>query len=311
MECEKMVPVRSRRVLSVLLILIMLYVAACAAPAETPASAPQGEQESQLEEPPTSIPSTDAPAEVGDSEAAAEEPTEAPSDADEPAEPAAPVCIEFDAEDGTTLVGLFWAPTEQPLPGVLLMHWAPGTKEDWIEIATALQAGAASDLAPSVQLEHGYAVFAFDFRGHGESEGPQNREANVADALTALALLREMPGVDPDNIAMVGASIGSDAAVDACGEGCVTAVSLSPGSYLGVAYTGAVAALGDMPVFCAASDGDNPSPQTCRDGEAAAQGEFQVQIYSGSAHGMAMFDLTDQSPLLVDLLFEWLRVHLP
>jgi dienelactone hydrolase len=191
------------------------------------------------------------------------------------------------------------------------MHWAPGTKEDWIEIATALQAGAASDLAPGVQLEHGYAVFAFDFRGHGESDGPQNREANITDALTALALFRTLPGVDSENIAMVGASIGSDAAVDACAEGCVTAVSLSPGSYLGVAYPDAVAALENVPVLCAAADGDTPSPQTCRDGEAAAQGEFQVQIYSGTAHGMAMFDLTDQTPLLVDLLFEWLQVHLP
>jgi dienelactone hydrolase len=308
MECKMMVPERSRRVICVFLILVMLSVAACAAPAETPASIPEGEQESQPEELPIEVPPTTAPAEEG--EAAADRPTDTPPESAEPAAPVAPERIEFEAVDGTPLVGLYWAPTDQPAPGVLLLHWNPGTKEDWIEIATALQAGSASELAPGVQLERGYAVFAFDFRGHGESGGPQNREANVGDALTALALFRTLPGVDPASIAMVGASIGSDAAVDACGEGCVTAVSLSPGGFLGVAYPEAVSAL-DVPILCVASEGDGPSPGACRDGEAAAQAEYQVQIYSGSAHGMAMFDITDQTPLLVDLLFEWLKVHLP
>ena len=306
-----MVPERGRRIWSVVCLLVMLGAAACATPTETPAAAPEGGQEPQSEEQPTEAAPTVAPTATEEPGSAVEQPTETPSETPEPAAPTAPERMEFQAEDGTTLVGLFWAPTSQPAPGVLLLHWAPGTKEDWIDIATALQAGSASELAPGVQLEHGYAVFAFDFRGQGESGGQLNREANVGDTLAALALFRTLPGVDPDHIALVGASIGADAAVDACGEGCVTAVSLSPGSYLGVAYPDAVAALGDVPVLCVASDGDNPSPQTCRDGEAAAQAEFQVQIYSGSAHGMMMFDITDQTPLLVDLLFGWLKSHLP
>jgi dienelactone hydrolase len=306
-----MVSERSRRALIVLCVLIMVSVAACAAPAETPAASPESEQESQSEAQPTDIPPTAAPTETAEPEAAAEEPMEPTQEPVETAVPSEPQRIEFEADDGTPLVGLYWAPTTEPAPGVLLMHWAPGTKEDWIEIATALQAGASSDLAPGVQLTHGYAVFAFDFRGHGESGGQQGREANIGDALTALALFRTMAGVDPDHIAMVGASIGSDAAVDSCGEGCVTAVSLSPGGFLGVAYPDAVAALENVPVLCVAAEGDGVSPQACRDGEAAAQAEYQVQIYSGNAHGMAMFDLTDQTPLLVDLLFEWLLGHLP
>jgi dienelactone hydrolase len=306
-----MVPERGLRILSVVCLLIMLGVAACATPTETPAAAPEGGQESESEVQPTEAPPTVAPTATEDSEPTAEPPTESPQETAEPVAPAAPERMEFQADDGTTLVGLFWAPTTQPAPGVLLLHWAPGTKEDWIDIATALQAGSASELAPGVQLEHGYAVFAFDFRGQGESGGQIDREANVADTLATLALFRTLPGVDPDHIALVGASIGSDAAVDACGEGCVTAVSLSPGSYLGVAYPDAVAALGDVPVLCVASEGDNPSPQTCQDGEAAAQAEFQVQIYSGTAHGMMMFDITDQTPLLADLLFGWLKDHLP
>jgi dienelactone hydrolase len=306
-----MVLERNHRMLSVIGILVLLSVAACAAPMETPTSALEGDQESLPEVLPTDVPPTVAPAGEGDSEAAAEPPTETPQETPEPVAPAGPQRIEFEADDGTPLVGLYWPPTDQPAPGVLLLHWNPGTKEDWIAIATALQAGSASDLAPGVQLEHGYAVFAFDFRGHGESGGPQNREANVGDALTALALFRTLPGVDPEHIAMVGASIGSDAAVDACGEGCVTAVSLSPGGFLGVAYPDAVAALENVPVLCVASEGDGPSPGACRDGEAAAQAEYQVQIYGGSAHGMAMFGVSDQTPPLADLLFEWLQAHLP
>lgn len=37
-------------------------------------------------------------------------------------------------------------------------------------------------------------------------------------------------------MAIIGASIGADGAVNACGEGCLGAFSLSPGNYLALSY---------------------------------------------------------------------------
>lgn len=39
-----------------------------------------------------------------------------------------------------------------------------------------------------------------------------------------------------DRMAIIGASIGADGAVNACGEGCLGAFSLSPGNYLALSY---------------------------------------------------------------------------
>jgi pimeloyl-ACP methyl ester carboxylesterase len=186
------------------------------------------------------------------------------------------------------------------------MHWNPGSREDWNMLATLLQGAAVSSQQANQQ---GYAVFAFDFRGHGESGGSADRAGYLMDARAALDRFRTLPGVDPNWIIAIGASIGADAAVDACGEGCVGAVSLSPGAFLGIPYPDAVAAVGNKPVLCVAAQGDGPSPGACREGQAAAQGDYQLQIYQGSAHAMQMFDITEEEPALVDLIFQWLDAH--
>src|SRR5262245_17380011 len=147
---------------------------------------------------------------------------------------AEPQRIEFKSDDSTDLVGTFWpAPNmQQPATGVLLLHWNPGTRNDWNTLAALLQGMAISN--PSSGRD-GYAVFAFDFRGHGESGGSgDDRARYMNDAQAALQLFRTLPGVDKNRIVMIGASIGADAAVDACGEGCIGVISLSPGSFTGV-----------------------------------------------------------------------------
>lgn len=222
---------------------------------------------------------------------------------------AEPQEVHFRAGDDTPLAGTFWPPASENAPGLLLMHWNPGSRDDWSTLAGLLQGQGIA--APSGADSRSYAVFAFDFRGHGDSAGQQDRAGYLEDAKAALALFRAMPGVDPNRIVLIGASIGADAAVDACGEGCIGAISLSPGDYLGMPYRDALAALGEKPVLCVATESDTTSANACRGGKETGLGDYQMQIYQGNEHGMDLFAIVDQPPALTDLIFEWLRTHTP
>src|SRR3972149_3468118 len=78
---------------------------------------------------------------------------------------------------------------------------------------------------------HGYNVLNVDVRGHGESAGTRDWEAAAGDVQVWLDWLREQPAVNPDAVALIGASIGSNLALIGCAHDarCVTAVALSPG----------------------------------------------------------------------------------
>jgi dienelactone hydrolase len=157
-----------------------------------------------------------------------------------------------------------------------------------------------------------YAVFAFDFRGHGESQGSKDDlPGMVEDARAALSTFRTLAGVDPGRIVLMGASVGADAAVDACSEPCVGAISLSPGNYLGIEYASALSAMGAKPVLCVASESDGQPVQTCRNGEQLGLTDYQIQIYKGGFHGTEMLGITDQQPPLTDLIVKWLGEHVP
>lgn len=219
--------------------------------------------------------------------------------------------VEFTSEDGIPLAGVYYPPAVGPAPGVLLMHQMGVDKGIWEPLIPALrgQQGAA-------RPGSGYAVFAFDFPAHGESGGEFSDRAALTAARTALALMRTFEGINPDRIILIGASIGADAAVDECSEGCVGAVSVSPGSYLGIDYQQALADLRtekDPPVLCIASREDRPSPATCQSGEVVGLSDYQVHIYEGNVHGNFLFFEEDliPPPLIRDLIVQWLAERLP
>lgn len=262
----------------------------------TPETAPVEEPSPTLPEP-TPEPS---PGEVG----AAEEtgPTPTPEVQAEPPEPRR---VEFQSEDGIPLVGVYYPPASAPAPGVLLLHQNRASKEHWVPLIEALR-------APSMPT---YAIFAIDFPGHGESGGSLSDAAALAAARTALSEFRTFDGVDANRVILIGASFGADAAVDVCGEGCIGAVSVSPGGWLGIPYQEALTALReqqDPPVLCIASQQDEPSPSTCKGGETAGLSDYRVHIYDGSAHGNFLFfeETLTPPPPIIDLIVQWLSDHL-
>ena len=269
---------------------------------------------------PTEVPPTDTPA------LTALAPTETPVPAI-PALPAEPQRIEFQTEDGVTLVGMYYPAAANPAPVVVLMHWAGGDKNDWVYVGMAawlqnrgLEVPAAPGQMPfdtpypfePLPEDSSFGVFLFDFRSYGESvisgEGDFSEMAAgwVLDAEAAYATARTLEGADPEKVAGIGASIGADAVADGCGELCAGALSLGPGNYLNVEYSETVTALDDLgtPVWCVAAEDDTPGLTTCN----SAEGEhYYIQVYAEGGHAMTLFrESLNLDPLIEQVIVDFL-----
>lgn len=301
------------------LLLFLLLLSACGSPStgdveSPPTDAPQ-DSPSPVPASPTSAPPTETP----------------PAAASEPRLPADPQRVEFEAEDGQKLVGYYYPASVEPAPVMVMMHWADGTHCDWVAASLVqwLQNRGLSEKLggnpacasaavrftlplseyPALPAGTSYAVFAFDYRGYGESGGGTinwDPDGWRKDAIAAVQKARTLDGVDPDRVATIGASIGADGAIDGCGAGCLGALSLSPGNYLGVSYDSAVAALGveNKPAWCVASKGDTEAFPTC---ESASGDNYQKFIYDKNAHGMSYFD-DGFDPKITQVIFDFLQV---
>ena len=81
--------------------------------------------------------------------------------------------ITLTARDGTQLVGSFWPGRSERSPGVVLLHGNGASRAQMFQTAQWLS-------------ERGYAAFAIDLRGHGES-APASKSFGVHEALDAEA----------------------------------------------------------------------------------------------------------------------------
>jgi dienelactone hydrolase len=270
------------------------------------------------------------------------EPTEPPYDALPPERQP----VDILTSDGRLLEGFYYPAKTSKAPVVVLMHWARGTMDDWEEIAPWLQ-NRQDELAglpdskdfsglllqtsgmpyldpswfPPMPEEASFAVLIFNFGDFGNSPFGSSPESWVDDALSALNFAAGLDEVDPHRIAALGASIGSDGAVDACYlmnttsniGSCVGAMSFSPGNYLTEEFTYKDAAasidLDGYPVWCLAAEDDYSSPEICRSLDGTYSESF---IYTGGEHGMMLVtpELTPIEPLLdlnaMQLIQAWL-----
>lgn len=213
--------------------------------------------------------------------------------------------VEFSTADGFKLVGKLRRASGERPPGLILIHTLGTDKSRWAHfMQRARQAG--------------YTSLAYDIRGHGESrqqngETVSFRSFNENDwkaALSDIAAAKETllsAGVDPENIAIVGASIGANLALTfAKGDPQIQAVVLvSPGeTYRGVEILSVMEHFHKRPVLILATEGDTYSAASGTRLQELAPGFSELRMHPGSAHGT---DLLDAHPGAAGQILFWLQ----
>lgn len=224
--------------------------------------------------------------------------------------PPDPQEVEFEASDGQPLQGLYYPAATDSAPVVVLLHWVGGDMSDWYEVAPWLQNRGLDNpftnpstepwwdpsWFPAVPADMSVGVFIVTLRDcEPFPTGCQGFEPEgwLTDAQSALAHAATLDGADPERIAAIGSSIGADGAPDACfflneqsPGSCDGALSLSPGSFLGVPYVDAVENLGNndpaVPTWCLASPEEIA---LCTAAESAGNAAFQAFEISDGGHG--------------------------
>ena len=108
--------------------------------------------------------------------------------------------VSFPAEDGWVIHGELYGTSER---AVVLIHGGRFTKESWAPQAQQL-------------VKAGFRVLAIDLRGFGMStDGPSSLNPGYGSPLDALAAVKYLRERGAKTIAIVGASMGADAAAGA------------------------------------------------------------------------------------------------
>ena len=207
--------------------------------------------------------------------------------------------VTLSSADGVTLSGELHEATTTPAPAVVLVHMLGRSRADWDETATALAAA-------------GVTALAIDVRGHGASGGSARplTEA-VQDVRAALQWLSQRPGVRPDALGVVGASMGASLAVLAALDQplvrAVATVSLTL-DYQGLRISqDAFKALAGRAVWMAASREDPYAARTIA--ELSKDGPVSVEqlLSAEPAHGTLLLRADGE---VARSLVDWLRVRL-
>ena len=121
--------------------------------------------------------------------------------------------VTFTAADGTKLHGWF-LPRPNSKRAVLYCH---GNGED-----VALVGDVAAHFGTTLDT----SVFVFDYRGYGHSEGRPNETGCVADGCAAQKWLASRAGIQPNEVVLIGRSLGGAVAVAAAAENGANALVL-------------------------------------------------------------------------------------
>lgn len=207
--------------------------------------------------------------------------------------PVAPQTVEVRAADYLRLYGDFYL-VDPARPTVILLHEMYANRTSWHPLLRPL-------------LENGYNLLAVDIRGWGQTRGSINWSKAINDVSVWTAWLRDVAGVRPDTIHMMGGSMGSTIAIRACAndELCRSAIAISPGwSYYGYSVETAITV---HPVLAIYAERDRWPALGVPDMQAAAPDTVSVQVYPGNQHGKHLVD--EQLDAMTALILDWLASH--
>jgi hypothetical protein len=205
-----------------------------------------------------------------------------------PEAPAAPPGkrVRFEAADGEPVTATYTAAAKDA-PAVVLLHELRGGPDEWDELVAHLHGS-------------GFATLAYQSRS-SVLEGDR-----LPDALGAVRWLRTRPDVDPDRIALVGASIGASTAVLALATGARR--SVDAGVALSPPESADIWSLQDHhryrphDLLLISDERESAAADSMLEGAISSR----AMRSSGSGHGVAL--LREQG--VRDALLAWLKTHL-
>jgi len=177
--------------------------------------------------------------------------------------------------------------------GIVLAHGGRFNKESWEKQAQEL-------------VKSGFRVMAIDFRGYGQSRGPQSKSGFEGVEYDVLAAVRYLHKTGAKTVSIIGASFGGSAAADA-------SILAEPGEIdrlvLLAAWTGGPPEkIKGRKLFIVARDDANDDgprlPKIRANYEKAAEPK-ELVILDGSAHAQFLF-ATDQGERLMHEIVRFL-----
>jgi pimeloyl-ACP methyl ester carboxylesterase len=198
--------------------------------------------------------------------------------------------VSFPTEDGGVVYADIYGKGKR---GVVLAHGGRFNKESWEKQAQAL-------------VSAGFRVLAIDFRGYGQSRGPESKSGEDREEYDVLAAVRYLHKAGAKTVSVVGASFGGAAAADA-------SIEAAPGEIDRLVL---LAAWTDRPpekikgrkLFIVARDDandDGPRLPKIRANYDKAVGLKELVILDGSAHAQFLL-ATDQGERLMREILRFL-----
>jgi len=198
--------------------------------------------------------------------------------------------VSFPTQDGGVVYADIYGAGER---GVVLAHGGRFNKESWEKQALVLQ-------------KAGFRVMAIDFRGYGQSHGPNGKSGDDGVEYDVLAAVRYLHKTGSNSVSVVGASFGGEAAADA-------SIDSEPGEIDRLVLLGAWTdrspeKIKGRKLFIVARDDSNddgPRLPMIRANYEKAVGPKELIILDGSAHAQFLF-ATDQGERLMREILRFL-----
>jgi len=206
---------------------------------------------------------------------------------------APPEDLALTSADGVQLAATLYRAKETNPPGLVLVHMLGADRRVWNSFAESAQRA-------------GFMCIAFDLRGHGESIFKNDARISyrsftphdwqdVSHDIDAAKRALTVQGADPNNLALVGASIGANLSLDyaASHKDVQALVLVSPGlDYKGIKAQPALKTYGKRPLLLIFSEGDAYAASSGWALKGAAVGLCELREYAGTAHGTDLFDVS-------------------